>query len=531
MSATTRAALASVGPALLDSPFASAINSAATSRSATPTSGGREVSLSKWWKEAPEVKMPAALRELVEETIRDMMTKFPTTLAAGLDQDEDDLDPVRRAERYQPTVEEVRVMTTLLNTGFRRGHVVAALDYLRAAAAAPIATRDPLLASLAALPLLAGCYEYLHLHVPEEDMPVEFKLSKPADAAARIATSADSDELRLNWLAERLAKNVGVPLTHVQALLRDEAQGDEGVALDLLLRRLMGRSSVSAEARLGEAALLQHVAVLRVAPPTAEATAELDERRRDEVLGLEGIFGDRFRTVEGGLEVLISAPTLRQNQIAADQLVLRVLWHPFSLYPSPTDSADDALHLPTFYLFSSTLPAYIVLHLTHLLAVQVVAEAGLDLAKQGFGGVIMEIVNHADEIWKHVVDNPPDARVVALLLSGGPKVAITAAPSVASNTVKNRPRTRAYQPPATPAQQLALAQHLVANSLKPAYRKMESIRAKLPAWEMRDQIVNLIKNNRVVIVSGETGSGKTTQVPSFVRTSLAHSLAIVGLSS
>ena len=37
-------------------------------------------------------------------------------------------------------------------------------------------------------------------------------------------------------------------------------------------------------------------------------------------------------------------------------------------------------------------------------------------------------------------------------------------------------------------------------------------RQALPIWSMRDDIVNLINSNQVVMISGDTGSGKTTQV-------------------
>ncbi|KAH8042220.1 hypothetical protein HPB51_021304 [Rhipicephalus microplus] len=41
-------------------------------------------------------------------------------------------------------------------------------------------------------------------------------------------------------------------------------------------------------------------------------------------------------------------------------------------------------------------------------------------------------------------------------------------------------------------------------------------RKKLPAYTMREEIIELIERNRVVVISGETGSGKTTQVPQFI---------------
>jgi HrpA-like RNA helicase len=37
-------------------------------------------------------------------------------------------------------------------------------------------------------------------------------------------------------------------------------------------------------------------------------------------------------------------------------------------------------------------------------------------------------------------------------------------------------------------------------------------RQALPVWSMRENIVNSINSNQVVLISGDTGSGKTTQV-------------------
>lgn len=49
-----------------------------------------------------------------------------------------------------------------------------------------------------------------------------------------------------------------------------------------------------------------------------------------------------------------------------------------------------------------------------------------------------------------------------------------------------------------------------------AYQAMCDSRANLPAWKKQDLIVNLIEKNDVVLITGETGSGKSTQVVQFV---------------
>jgi ABC-type glutathione transport system ATPase component len=45
---------------------------------------------------------------------------------------------------------------------------------------------------------------------------------------------------------------------------------------------------------------------------------------------------------------------------------------------------------------------------------------------------------------------------------------------------------------------------------------MDVDRKKLPIWGSHDEIVAAVRRNRTVIVVGETGSGKTTQLPQFL---------------
>ena len=43
--------------------------------------------------------------------------------------------------------------------------------------------------------------------------------------------------------------------------------------------------------------------------------------------------------------------------------------------------------------------------------------------------------------------------------------------------------------------------------------KMLSKRKLLPIWQYKDQIVKMIRDSQVIIFDGETGSGKSTQIP------------------
>ena len=73
---------------------------------------------------------------------------------------------------------------------------------------------------------------------------------------------------------------------------------------------------------------------------------------------------------------------------------------------------------------------------------------------------------------------------------------------------------------ASPAQMREKSARLLgewqARSQSPEYMSMMEKRMRLPSYGMRDKLLADIRGNRVVVVSGETGCGKTTQVPQFV---------------
>ncbi len=48
------------------------------------------------------------------------------------------------------------------------------------------------------------------------------------------------------------------------------------------------------------------------------------------------------------------------------------------------------------------------------------------------------------------------------------------------------------------------------------YHKLLTTRKKLPVYQFLDDLLDRVKHNQSVVVEGETGSGKTTQIPQFL---------------
>ncbi|BGP23231.1 Putative ATP-dependent RNA helicase ucp12 [Rhodotorula toruloides] len=513
-----------------------------TSRSATPTLNGTTLAssgrmtpapLSKSWQEAPEVRMPTALRDLVERTIRDSLPDLTDAdlgfgengNGEGHDHDADSPGPGSGAATpVGLSADEKAVEQHFLSLGFRKGHVSRALAYFRSSSPKPTPPAA----------LRSEVMQQLHLLVPESDLPPSFQSSRPADATIRNATAKDREELGRLWRAEGLAREVGVPVewavkemervrSHGGPALTDEEL--EGRVLDVLVRRMMAVSSSAVtgddeRSKFSEEKLLEWWSTNPVAALSKDDTAELRQRRDDELVGLEGLFGSRFQRRKDGFEV--ADPTSARGAA----LALRVVFHPSSLYPSPI-LPDSPVALPTFFVSSPSLPPYIRLHLLYLLASAFASStspnsgAWLELAELGYGGVVGEMVSFLEENAQSVIDHPPDAREVmdrliapserASALSVAASRRITKAPG-ADGRRKGRQNTLR----ATPEQQLALKRAYEELQQTPAYQNMLEQRKRLPAWGMREKIVDLIRKSRVVIVCGETGSGKTTQVPAFV---------------
>ncbi|KAJ5946763.1 hypothetical protein N7454_003602 [Penicillium verhagenii] len=55
-----------------------------------------------------------------------------------------------------------------------------------------------------------------------------------------------------------------------------------------------------------------------------------------------------------------------------------------------------------------------------------------------------------------------------------------------------------------------------AKASAPSFHKMMQGRMTLPIWNFKDEILETLETHRVIIICSETGSGKSTQIPSFI---------------
>lgn len=63
---------------------------------------------------------------------------------------------------------------------------------------------------------------------------------------------------------------------------------------------------------------------------------------------------------------------------------------------------------------------------------------------------------------------------------------------------------------------LDIARRFATQQKSQKYEDMQKVRRSLPAWDKRHEILELLRSNQVIVISGETGCGKSTQVPQFL---------------
>ncbi|WVR05425.1 hypothetical protein IAU60_002440 [Kwoniella sp. DSM 27419] len=457
------------------------------------------------WERAPEVKMASSLRETVEGTVRKMMQQFPS---AVLEASRDATATASTAPSgvSTPALDLPTLKAQLTTLAFRPTHVTSALSAISAASArmhsSSTSTNDPLVLSLSILSPLEAAIEWLLLHLPEDDLPPRYR---PSSSSADFITSASNasggqSALVQGWLVDKLVKKAGFPRKAVETVLKGEQR--ESVALDLLGRRLCGWGNGESGWGVEEYG----------SGWEGDQAADEDRKvtRDEEIMTVEAVLGERYQQLSATeLSIEIASDT------TPDTINLHIVFDRASPYPSP----QHPNHPPSFHITSDHLPAYMRLHLHAQLLRQFRDPDRHDLTsvlESGAGGAILSMVEYLETTLPLVLESPPDVGEVTKYLV--PKVEeITPVPKNAQ--VKRKPKTNrdgGKRRPPSAEEEEAVRKRQKAMMDDPAYGPMLADRMKLPAWKERERITSIMESNRVLVVVGETGCGKSTQLPQFL---------------
>ncbi|KAI8380604.1 P-loop containing nucleoside triphosphate hydrolase protein [Choanephora cucurbitarum] len=369
---------------------------------------------------------------------------------------------------YQPLArkhsreERKQLIAELVKMGFRATHADEALDY----------SADT-----------SSALDWLCLHVPEDDLPSNFMLANYNPTMTTVSRTTES--LGREWLIKRMS-SLGYPekiCTEALSL----ANEDESKAIEMLQWRLAHGDEP-----------------LPVVDPEMIDQEELQQMREDEVTALESIYEStrlQKETDKIGRQVYsitFDVNTKPEVKTHREKLTMQIKIPKNSYYP---------FSLPLFAIESEGLPSYLKLGLTRGL----IEEAEKNLGMPFIYMCAEWLQEHADGM----IANPPKLRDMTERLDS---FDLLSAKESISKHKPNHSRRHRQQGALKPDHQVSqrLKEALLEMQASAAYVPMGLVRSNLPAHHFKSNVVNMVLGNQVTIVSGETGCGKTTQVPQFI---------------
>ncbi|KAF2105099.1 DEAD/DEAH box helicase [Rhizodiscina lignyota] len=310
--------------------------------------------------------------------------------------------------------------------------------------------------------------EWLLIHVPEDDLP---KWALPDNYTAGVTMA--SGNLQREAALKRLAA--------------------AGYAVELCEEALGASNGEEAKA----AAMLQHRLLDDVADhisnPTLNGSPDVASAWQEERDTLQAIYGDRFvSNSKDHIEI-----SLEPVETGLESIILRVT--------KPPGQYPDVIPIVSI---SASLPAYIRMSITKQV---------LQHARDNFVGepMIFNIVDWLENNIASVIDNPGSLRAISSAAASASEKEPLMEPAENRNTSKYSSRRLQVRDTGSKASSRILETFRTKEST-PAYQTMLQIRRSLPAWQLQVAIIESVIRNPVTIISGETGSGKSTQSVQFI---------------
>ncbi|KAG0202840.1 hypothetical protein BGX28_004756 [Mortierella sp. GBA30] len=480
-----------------------ALQEKARARAATPTKDTPEVSIKhgpseyasrsalgdqssesqqkKNWDKLPMVHMNQEMRAEVEDVVKKQM--------AG--------------ELYQTYIEEygsqgepqynTTLSKALTRMGFRDRHVAEALQYCNDQASA---------------------LDWLCLHVPEDDLPASFLQTNYNPTITTVSHTSAS--LGREYAIKRLS-TIGFTASTCGQIY-DLVEGDEDKAMEELFKRLAFPKGQFPEDMVQD---------IEMEPESPE---QLQELREDEMLALESIYDDRF-TRDGETGAKIKLETTLHNTKNAPKIELEIRIPKSSTYPFNQP--------PLFIINEPDLPSYLRLSIIQ----RTMQHAYRAMVLAMGGPIVYDVVEWIQDNLRSILDNPPslvqltegliavdlsqeaenqdslaaladpDVGESLLVKATESKLSLSGSPARKDN---KRGIRRLNIKPNSPGSVAMMKDYEKLSATNVSFQALQQARSKLPAWGFKEQLVKVVENNAVVIVCGETGCGKTTQVPQFI---------------
>jgi ATP-dependent RNA helicase DHX57 len=313
--------------------------------------------------------------------------------------------------------------------------------------------------------------EWLLIHVPEDDLP-DWSLPE----GYTVGISMASGNPRKDASVQRLAAS-GFSVELCEKYL-DVYNGDEGRAAENLQELLTATEKCS-----------------ELIPGGISATLDYDVDQAHHVWieekgTLESIFGDRFR---------VDSPEVYniRLQISRAQAPYDLRVRESSRYPQSP---------PVVSIIAPGVPAFIRLSMVR----ELIKKAATDFLQEP---MVFNLVDWLETEIPRILENPGRLGDV----SAGATGLVEAVKATDTNFSQHQRRANPqinHSP--GDSQNMVVLDRWNLKQQNPRQRQMIQGRQSLPAWALKGAIVEAVNNNQVTIISGETGSGKSTQSVQFV---------------
>ncbi|KAF8421014.1 P-loop containing nucleoside triphosphate hydrolase protein [Tirmania nivea] len=407
----------------------------------------------KGWNNIPIAEMGKDMRLKVEDLVR----KYHNWNPDGIDMSK---------EARGKIVEE------LTGLGFRKNHVEEACDWA--------ADREE-------------CLDWLLVHVPEDDLPPRFL---PDRYTVGVSITAGNLSLAQEYAARRLsAAGYSLELSHAAL---QQHKGNEALAAEQLQHLLINRSFSSEPDLLdfedGDPWEEEQIMNEAIWP-----SPDHDEEEPD---GPEPKF---FRVSPIISKILIepdSAPPAHLKSLVPEKIWLYVQKpvtnYPSSAIPVITIRAEGPIRLPAHIRLS------------------IIRQAAAHAYKAFLGApMTFSIMDWLNANILRMIEHPGRLRDVAAAITQlEKKPAAEDAPHKSEKRSKVKPRPIDWIVGSQAS--TALYSAWKDKQSEPAMKKVMRARQNLPAWKKREEIVSAITKSQVTIITGETGSGKSTQSVQFI---------------
>ncbi|CAK7207319.1 Putative ATP-dependent RNA helicase ucp12 [Sporothrix eucalyptigena] len=416
--------------------------------------GGSSFNPMRGWTNIPKIEMGGKTRAMLEDLLRRESTWNPYG-------------------EEMPAATRKHIVDELSRIGFRRSHVEEAVAVCR--------DRKETL-------------EWLLVHVPEDDLP---PWSLPENYTAGVSVAAT--DLRRESAIQRLAQS-GYSADLCRKVY-DANGGDECKAAEALQEILLGRDGSNGNGDDETPAFLL----------SSYDTPE--EGWAAELASLESVYGsDHY-----------SQPSADMCQIRLDNVVNN------SATANGRNKGSTSVEVSLQFRRSSNYPAEL---LVTIIAPQLPSYIKLSIIKKALAYVheslrdeetkIYFVVDWVQQNINEIIERPGLLRDIAAAASAasedadgeGSASAMAAAAArkkaAAAKRSQRKPRLLVWKADERSKQDWQRRQE------NPVLQKMLAQRRRLPAWEVRETVVDTVNANQVTIISGETGSGKSTQAVQFM---------------